>query len=306
MGSNASRLNRRTFHGTAIGLAGLAAFSRWLPAADVPKEQPYRILKTLKLSMVKEGGTIRDKFAIAKKAGFVGVEFESPGPNTQEVIAAIDETGLPVDGTICATHWQVRHTDPDPAVRAKALEDLKAAIRQTHEVGGHTCLLVVGHGKDGMQDELVDRAYENIWQAVPLAAELGIVIAFENVWNHFMYDHEGGGDQTAERFVEFVDRFDSPWVGMQFDIGNHWKYGNPGEWIRTLGKRVVKLDIKGFSRATDKFVPIGEGDIPWADVREALSDIRFHGWCAAEVDAGGLEHLTQVAQQMDRVLGLAS
>ena len=55
---------------------------------------------------------------------------------------------------------------------------------------------------------------------------------------------------------------------MQFDIGNHWKYGSMGDWIRQLGKRIVKLDLKGFSRQDDSFTPIGEGDLDWADVRE--------------------------------------
>jgi hexulose-6-phosphate isomerase len=139
-----------------------------------------------------------------------------------------------------------------------------------------------------------------------LAAELGVAIAIENVWNHFLYDHQGGTDQTADKFARYVDEFHSPWVGMQFDIGNHWKFGNPGDWIRHLDKRVVKLDIKGFSRATDKFTPIGEDDLPWADVRSALAAIRFHGWCAAEVSGGDLDELKKVSAAIDRVLGLGA
>jgi hexulose-6-phosphate isomerase len=104
--------------------------------------------------------------------------------------------------------------------------------------------------------------------------------------------------------VKYVDEFESPWVGMQFDIGNHWKYGNPGDWIRALGKRVIKLDIKGFSREQSKFTGIGEGDLDFADVRRALLEINFYGWCAAEVGGGNSERLEEVAGRMDRVLGL--
>jgi hexulose-6-phosphate isomerase len=91
---------------------------------------------------------------------------------------------------------------------------------------------------------------------------------------------------------------------MQFDIGNHWKYGSMGDWIRQLGHRVLKLDVKGFSRAQNKFTPIGEGDIDYADVRKALLEINFHGWLAAEVAGGGLEYLKSVAAQMDTAFGL--
>ena len=93
---------------------------------------------------------------------------------------------------------------------------------------------------------------------------------------------------------------------MQFDIGNHWKYGNTGDWIRALGKRIVKLDAKGFSRKKGNFTKIGEGDLDWGDVRKALTEINFIGWCAAEVRGGGPERLQEVSANMDRVFGLKS
>ena len=119
-----------------------------------------------------------------------------------------------------------------------------------------------------------------------LAAELKIHIAIENVWNHFLYDHSGDSNQDASKFVKYVDELDSEYVGMQFDIGNHWKYGSMGDWIRQLNKRIVKLDAKGFSRKRDKFTKIGEGDLDWNDVSKALLEINFRGWCAAEVGGG--------------------
>jgi len=263
-----------------------------------------RLYKTLKIGMIKVPGDLVDKFKAAKQAGFLGVEMNAPGMDVAETKQAIAESGLPVDGTVCSSHWQVRHTSPDAAVRAQALADLKTALRDTHAVGGHSVLLVVGKGEDGPENEIWPRSVENIAQAVPLAAELGVSIVIENVWNHFLYDHEGDHTQTADKFVKYVDEFHSPWVGMQFDIGNHWKYGSMGDWIRTLDKRVLKLDIKGFSRAEGKFTPIGEGDIDYADVRKALTEINFHGWVAAEVSGGDLAALTSISQQMDEAFGL--
>jgi len=263
-----------------------------------------RFYKTLKIGMIRDGKDFPEKFAIAKKAGFDGVELNAPGYDTGEVKRAIAETGLPVDGTVCAEHWSVRHSDPDPTVRKRALDTLLGALEATHAVGGHTVLLVVGHGKDGSEKEVWDRSVENIAQAIPLASRLGVGIAVENVWNEFCYDHSGGSDQTAEKFAKYIDEFNSPWVGLQFDIGNHWKYGNAADWIRLLGKRIVKLDVKGFSRKDGKFTPIDEGDIDYADVTKALVEIGFHGWCAAEVEGGDLAYLTGVASAMDKSFGL--
>ena len=104
--------------------------------------------------------------------------------------------------------------------------------------------------------------------------------------------------------MKYVDEFNSPWVGMHFDIGNHWKYGNPAEWIRALGSRVVKLDIKGFARANNQWADITKDDIPWADVRQALDDINFYGWVAAEVGGGDETRLRTVAQQIDEALNI--
>ena len=146
-----------------------------------------RFYKTLKIGMIRDGAGFKEKFAIAKEAGFDGVELNAPGYDIDEVSKAIAETGLPVDGTVCADHWGVRHSDPDPAVRKKALESLLGALEATHAVGGHTVLLVVGHGKDGTQKEVWARSVENIRQAIPLASRLGVGIAVENVWNEFCY-----------------------------------------------------------------------------------------------------------------------
>lgn len=298
-------LSRRQF----VLLTAAAAASRPIFARGEESQSGYlngRLYKTLKIGMVRTGDSLEEKFAIAKEAGFDGIELNCPGINVEEVRSAIKATGLPVDGSVNAGHWSVRHTDPDAMVRAKALASLQEALRQTHAVGGNTVLLVVGRGSDGPEEEIWKRSIENISKAIPLAAELGIHIAIENVWNQFCYDHEGDNNQTAEKYVKYVDEFHSPWIGMQFDIGNHWKYGSMGDWIRQLNKRIVKLDLKGFSRQMDKFTKIGEGDLDWADVQKALAEIKYSGWAAAEVGGGDLNRLKEVSANMDRVFGLTS
>ena len=297
-------LSRRQF----VQLAAAAAVSSPLFArgaeANADGYLNGRLYKTLKIGMVGTGRTLEEKFAIAKEAGFDGIELNCPGIDVEEVRAAIKATGLPVDGSVNAGHWNVRHTDADAGTRAKALDSLKEALRQTHAIGGNTVLLVVGRGSDGPEEEIWKRSIENISKALPVASELGIHIAIENVWNQFCYDHDGDHNQTADKFVKYVDEFHSPWVGMQFDIGNHWKYGSMGDWIRALGKRVVKLDVKGFSRAKNDWAKIGEGDIDFVDVRKALLEINFIGWCAAEVGGGNAERLAEISANMDREFAL--
>jgi hexulose-6-phosphate isomerase len=191
--------------------------------------------------------------------------------------------------------------------RARGRENIAHCLRVSHAAGGSGVLIVVGRGDDGPAEEVEDRCREEIKKLIPLAASLGQMILVENVWNKMMYDHDAPPEQSAERFVKFVDSFRSPWVAMYYDIGNHWKYGQPGQWIREFGPRCVKLDVKGFSRAKNKFVDITseEDDLPWKEVQKALQEIGFAGWATAEVGGGDLKRLTLVRQQMEKAFGIA-
>lgn len=303
-----TRFPRRNFlriSAVALSMPALISLSeRRARAAEASGSLKGRIYKSLKIGMVQVPGSLTEKFKALKELGFDGVEMDIPGMDVEQTRNAIAESGLPVDGSVCSTHWNVRHSDKDPAVRAKALVDLQTAIRDTHAVRGNTVLLVVGHGNDGSEREVWERSINNIRQALPLASRLGIYIAIENVWNQFLYQHDGPENQTADRMREYVDELNSPWVGVQFDIGNHQKYGSPAAWIRTLGKRIVKLDVKDWGKKPG-FSKIGAGDVDWPEVRRALLEIGYSGWAAAEVSGGGRDQLREVSEQMDQVFALA-
>ncbi|MDA7906937.1 sugar phosphate isomerase/epimerase [bacterium] len=300
-----AQIRRRRF--MTLSAAGFAcsslmhSFGNSVLAESKPENQPW-LRKTLKVGMIRSKGSLTDKFNMAKEAGFEGVELNVPGIDIEAAKKAAKETGIIIDGTVGGYHWGQRHTDPDPKVREVALEKLKQGLIQTAAVGGKTMLLVPGHGKDGSDAEVMERAQEAIRAALPVAKEQGVSILIENVWNDFCYDHEGGNDQSADRLAAFIDSFDSPLVGVQYDIGNHWKYGDPAEWVRTLNKRIKKLDTKGFSREQGKFTKITEGDINWPSVEKALRDVGFTGWLAAEVSGGDLERLKEVSAHMDESL----
>ncbi len=66
---------------------------------------------------------------------------------------------------------------------------------------------------------------------------------------------------------------------------------------------MVKFDFKGYSK-TKQWVPIGEGDEDWPDIMKALVEIDYHGWATAEVAGGGEKELKDVADRMNKILGL--
>lgn len=272
-----------------------------------------RILLSCKLTMIaKEEGTKKltlvERLKLASGAGFDGVDFDEAGMFTvQEARDAVMQSGVFAHNAINHDHWKSRLTSPDASLRAKGVANIEHCLRVSHAIGGSAVLIVVGRGDDGTAEECDDRARGEIKKLIPLAASLGQSILFENVWNKMHYDHDSPPEQTPDRFIRFVDSFNSPWVGMYYDIGNHWKYGQPREWLKAFGRRAVKLDVKGFSRAKNSFVDITseDDDLPWGEVRKGLDEIGFTGWTTAEVGGGGLERLTTVRKQMQKAFGLA-
>jgi hexulose-6-phosphate isomerase len=101
-----------------------------------------------------------------------------------------------------------------------------------------------------------------------------------------------------------VDDFKSPYLGAYFDCSNMVKYGvPPAQWIRTLGKRMLKFDFKGYSN-TKKWVGIGEGDEDWPAIVKALGEIGYDGWATAELGSQDEKGLKDTADRMNKVLEL--
>jgi hexulose-6-phosphate isomerase len=281
---------------TGLG-AGLLSPAR-LRAAD----NQQRLRKAVKFGMIKlPGASIEDKFNLIKSLGFQGVEFDSPSDiDRQEAIAARDKTGILIHGVIDSVHWQIRLSDPDPAVRAKGVAALRTAIDDARAYGADTVLLVPGKVSNP-QTENYEQCYERsqaeIRKVIPQASDANVKIAIEVVWNDFI--------TRPEQLVQYVDDFQTPTVAAYFDCSNMLKYQVPSAtWIRALGKRMVKFDFKGYSHAR-KWVPIGEGDEDWPEILQALDEIGYRGWATSEVAGGGEAELREIAHRMNRVLGLS-
>ena len=162
--------------------------------------------------------------------------------------------------------------------------------------GGTTVLVVpaVVNRKVGYRDAY-KRSQENIGKLIPAAAENGVKIAIEEVWNKFLL--------SPVEFARYIDEFASPWVGAYFDVGNVVEFGYPEEWIRELGKRILKIHIKEYAKEKRFKYRLGEGnEIDWNAVRGALIDCGYDGWITAEVPYGSLEEMKDVVRRMKELL----
>jgi L-ribulose-5-phosphate 3-epimerase len=284
-------MNRRTFLSTSAAaiLAGSA----------LAKDAKPKLRKAVKYGMIGEGKTVQEKFELIKKIGFEGVEIDSPsGLNLKEANAAQKATGIKIHGVIDSVHWQDTLSHPDEKVRAKGLKALLGAIADARTVGADTVLLVPGVvNKDVTYELCYERSQAEVKKAIPEAEKAKVKIAIEVVWNNFI--------TKPEQLIQYVDDFKSPWVGAYFDCSNMIKYGvPPADWIRKLGKRMLKFDFKGYSKAKGFDVDIGEGDENWPEIIKALGEIGYDGWATAEVKEGDEKYLRDVSARMDKVLEL--
>jgi hexulose-6-phosphate isomerase len=177
------------------------------------------------------------------------------------------------------------------------MKGMETSLRNAAFWGADTVLLVpaVVNAETGYRDAL-DRSRQNISRLLPLAQELKVTIGIENVWNKFLL--------SPVEFADYIDGFQSPWVRAYFDIGNILLYGFPQDWIRTLGKRIVKLHLKDF-RFRDNvaaWTNLREGDVDWPAVYQALAETGFSGTATCELSAGDEAYLREVSRRVDLIL----
>ncbi|MCH8316746.1 MAG: sugar phosphate isomerase/epimerase [Planctomycetes bacterium] len=299
-------LSRREFmESAALSAAAISAPVAMSSASmQTTSAAPRAIKKSLKFPMVRTEGTILEKFKLLRAIGFHGVELDSPSNlDRDEVLRAKDETRLAIPGVIDSKHWSKPLSHPDPNVRAEGRRALEIALHDAKAYGATTVLLVPAVvNKEVSYDDAYERSQIEIRKVLPLAEELGVKIAIENVWNNFLL--------SPLEAARYIDDFDHPMLGWYFDVGNIVNYGWPEHWIHVLGKRILKLDIKEFSRKKRNDeglwkgfgVKLLEGDCDWPAVMKALDEIGYSGWASAEVPGGGEERLREIAERMDRIL----
>lgn len=299
--------HRRSFlRASGLGLA--ASLTTGLrPAAAVQGSEEPSIRKAIKIGMAPRDLPLVERFKLIKACGFDGVDMDSPNDlPLDEVLRAKEESGLIIHGCVCSTHWASPLSHPDPEVRAKTVAGMTTALEDCKAYGGTTVLLVPAVVSESIgYDEAYERSQAEIRSLLPKAEELDLTIAFENVWNNFLL--------SPLEFARYIDEFESEHVGAYFDIGNIIRYGWPEQWIRVLGDRISKLDVKEYSRdvmmdeglGKGFNVPLGEGSVDWPAVTQALEETGYRGWATAEVRGGDAEYLRDLSGRMDRCFGMA-
>ena len=243
-----------------------------------------------------------ERFAIARDAGFDAIEMQTIAREDEaaEIRDAATTIGLRIHSVMNADHWRFPLSSGDRDVVGRSVSGMETSLRNAALWGADAVLLVPA---------VVDQAtsYRDAWtrsqqvireRLLPLARELKVIVAVEEVWNRFLL--------SPLEFARYIDELDSPWLKAYFDVGNIVFYGYPQDWIRTLGARIAKVHLKDFhlDRPNGRFAwtNVGDGDIDWREVRRAFDEVGYRGYFTTEVAAGDAAYLKDLAGRVDRFL----
>jgi len=310
-------LSRRNFLLASASTAALALARPGWAAEDK---------KTLHKALI--GTPTKQVLEAWKAVGFEGIEATNWQASPQEAEAArklAESLGMRIHSVLFG--WA--EMNAGPAGMEKNLSQIRTALRAAQAFGADALLLVpcriggmkiprprdfdirfdetTGHLRQVVagdntpyqeymeaHNQAVDASREGVKRLIPDAEKSGVIIALENVWNNLWV--------KPDLFAHFVASFNSRWVQAYFDIGNHVKYAPPEQWIRTLGKLIVKCHVKDFRLSAvgeGDFCEIREGSVNWPAVRKALDEIGYSGWLTIE-DAN--LPLAELSKRLDRII----
>ena len=172
---------------------------------------------------------------------------------------------------------------PDPRLRSAMLDRLKLALRITAEFGVDSITIHTGNAVKEWRgyslQQLHDALLASLEVLLPIAEELGITIAIENIWFP---------NNTPEKLLDAVHHFHSPCLGICYDSGHAtlmkcdrgfaddcapvggWKDWAPLQWddhiLEKLHPEITTCHLHDNIGQYDQHKTPGCGNIDWPHV----------------------------------------
>jgi hexulose-6-phosphate isomerase len=228
-------------------------------------------------------GELEDAFRLAPEIGFDGLEipftkledYQEELIWTQEGVRQLrdwsEQYGVEMPSCVAGRYNRRGFPDDDPQVREEAVELMLHLIDRCAESGIGT-ILTAFFGDQAMEtDEDVERAIEGVRKCAPRAESQGVTLALE-------------GTVDADTWFYMIDEIDSEAVSVYYDVGNALRFGldGPAE-LRRLDEAglLAQIHIKDMT-CDHKNKPLGDGDVDWEAVGEALREIDYDGYLVLE------------------------
>ncbi|QDU56414.1 sugar phosphate isomerase/epimerase family protein [Aeoliella mucimassa] len=176
-------------------------------------------------------------------------------------------------------YWHPGWTDPDPHYRAIRREHTKRSLLLASELGApHITTEPGGLLAEGQtRAEGFDIFYEELMPCLEVAADLAMPLLIEPEPELLI--------ERFNEYLEFADRLDSPYVGLNFDIGHAYCVGeDPQDWVEKMAPYTVHYHLEDIaaSRKHQHLIP-GHGAIDFDATLAAIRDTGYDGWLTVEL-----------------------
>ncbi len=260
---------------------------------------------------------IGECFREAKDAGYEAVELAvgpegeiTPETGEKDCIKILDQAqnaGIEISSLASGLFWEYPLTDNSPE---KAAEGKRIAARMLEIASWlelDTVLVIPGavdiffnpDFQPVPYDRVYDRSVAALKELLPAAEKHKVCMGIENVWNKFLL--------SPLEMRDFLDSFESEYIGSYFDVGNVMLFGYPEHWINILGERIKKVHLKDFKTSVgtaEGFCDLTEGDVDWPAVMSALNGIGYDGYLTAEMVPPHPGVVSKTSPAMDNILSL--
>ena len=233
----------------------------------------------------------------AAEKGLDGVELtvgdslsvDTTEAEAKELAAYAKAKGVGLRSFATGAGWGKWLCADDPAERAEAIEFVKKYLQLAAWMGVETVLVVPGATRVAWDASHAEVSYLNAWknatasirELVPVAEELGVNLALENVWNRFLI--------SPMEWKLFLDQFGSKRVGIYFDAANCCLNCRPQDFPEILGGYIKAVHLKNFEESDCAGGLHGFGDdlfkgvVDFKALFAALEKINYAGPCTVEM-----------------------
>jgi len=266
--------------------------------------------------------SVEETIARIAALGYAGLELLADVPHAwpagllperkDSIRRALDEHGLKIANINAfmmnavadprQPYWHPSWIEPCPHYRAIRREHTLRALELAAELGAPSIQTEPGGplAEDQSYRQAMDLFYDELMPCVAAAERLEVSLLIE--------PEPGLLIELFEQYLELAERVDSPWLGLNFDIGHAFcMEQEPAEWVpRMAGQtRHYHLEDIDATREHAHRIP-GRGGIDLGRVLREIKESRYEGFVTVELypylddpDQAGREALDYI----NRLLG---
>lgn len=291
-------MNRRRF----LASTGAAVLAAGVPRAGARQQSPPPVAR-FRTGLVAysyrdalKAGTLKyeDLIRIAVETGTDGLDMTVYWlPSTSDdYLHGLRRLAYKNRVEIYSIGTRVRLAQPTPALRDEQLQDLRKWLDVAQRVGATHVRVFGGDVPAGATlDQAIGFAAETLKRGAEEAGARGLIVGVED---------DGGITDFAKDTIEIVKRADSPWAGMNLDIGN-FKPPAVYDQIDMSIPYAVSTHVK-----TELTLDDGKTQAPfdWHRVFRMFAAKGFRGYMGLEYEASG-NALAEVPPALTRLRDLA-